>query len=230
MLASYVSSAPTVVLHRSAFAPAPVGESAARPANEVFQAIEVLREFGASSGEPFGDHEAEALGVLYRRYAATLLRLTRRLTGNTCDAQDIVHDVFVRLPQTLQKYQPGNFEGWLKRVTSRAALMGLRKRNRRREESYSTLAEAGAFDEVGPDEFDAVENAAEVRRALGQLREPLRQVVSLRVYAELTHQEIADLLGITPNTSEVRLCRAIKQLRAILTQPSPAERLSRTGA
>lgn len=230
MPASCFSVTQPVAIHRLASTSSSDDVSALRQSNEVFEAIAVLREFGALPGEPFGEREAEAMGVLYRRYAAVLLRLTRRLTANTSDAQDIVHDVFVRLPQTLQKYQPGNFEGWLKRVTSRAALMGLRKRNRRREESYSTLADSGAFGEVQPDDFDAVENAAEVRRALGQLREPLRQVVSLRVYGELSHQEIADLLGITPNTSEVRLCRAVKQLRTILARPNQEQRLSQRGA
>ncbi len=53
-------------------------------------------------------------------------------------------------------------------------------------------------------------------RALSQLTPALRHVFVLRVVEEYSHAEVAALLGITVNNSEVRLHRAIRQLRAIL--------------
>jgi DNA-directed RNA polymerase specialized sigma24 family protein len=64
-------------------------------------------------------------------------------------------------------------------------------------------------------------------------------VVILRFYLGYSHQEIAEALGITPNASEVRLCRALKQLRYALaaghagnsaTGRSPDERLAEARA
>src|SRR5205807_6914197 len=83
---------------------------------------------GARAGDP------DALAVLDRAYGAALYRLAYRLTGTPQDAEDVVHDVFVGLPEALGRYEErGSFAGWLKRVTARVALMRLRTRTRRRE-------------------------------------------------------------------------------------------------
>lgn len=50
----------------------------------------------ASDGEPF------ALGELYDRFATRLLSVALRLTGSLPDAEDVVHDVFVGLPEALR--------------------------------------------------------------------------------------------------------------------------------
>src|SRR2546427_5561825 len=76
----------------------------------------------------------EALAALYLEHGAALFRLAYRLVGAREDAEDVVHDVFVGLPEALQRYEErGSFAGWLKRVTARVALMRLRSRSRRRE-------------------------------------------------------------------------------------------------
>ena len=52
--------------------------------------------------------------------------------------------------------------------------------------------------------------------ALARLAQPLREVVVLRMYHDYSHQQIAVALGISSTASEVRLCRALKRLRADL--------------
>src|SRR6266436_7497886 len=75
-----------------------------------------------------------ALSALYLEHGVALFRLAHRLVGAREDAEDVVHDVFVGLPEALGRYEErGSFGGWLKRVTARVALMRLRARNRRRE-------------------------------------------------------------------------------------------------
>src|SRR5690242_2683633 len=76
----------------------------------------------------------EALAFLYREHGAALFRLAYRLTGTREDAEDVVHDVFVGLPEALEQYdERGKLTSWLKRVTARVALMRLRASRRRRE-------------------------------------------------------------------------------------------------
>lgn len=76
----------------------------------------------------------DALAGLYRLHGAALYRLAYRLTGTREDAEDVVHDVFVGLPEALVRYEErGNFTAWLKRMTARVALIRLRRRKRRRE-------------------------------------------------------------------------------------------------
>ena len=90
----------------------------------------------------------DALAGLYRLHGAALYRLAYRLTGTREDAEDVVHDVFVGLPEALVRYEErGNFTAWLKRMTARVALIRLRRRKRRRE---VTLDAAGVGTDAPP--------------------------------------------------------------------------------
>jgi hypothetical protein len=76
----------------------------------------------------------DALAALYREHGRALFRLAYRLTGTREDAEDVVHDVFVGLPEALGRYEErGSLAGWLKRVTARLAL-GTRPSNRPRRD------------------------------------------------------------------------------------------------
>jgi len=69
-----------------------------------------------------------ALGGLYDRYAGILLAVAYRLLMSKDDAEDVVHDVFVGLPEAFRRYEErGALAGWLKRVTVRVALSRLRR-------------------------------------------------------------------------------------------------------
>src|SRR5688500_13564731 len=77
---------------------------------------------------------AEALAALYTRYAPALMGVAYRLTGSAADAEDVLHDVFLGLPEALRHYdERGALESWLKRVAARVALSRVRARQRRRE-------------------------------------------------------------------------------------------------
>src|SRR5574341_370932 len=73
-----------------------------------------------------------ALEGLYRLFGPALFRLAYRLTGLKEEAEDVVHDVFVGLPEALQRYEErGRLDAWLRRLTARVALMKLRAARRR---------------------------------------------------------------------------------------------------
>ena len=72
----------------------------------------------------------DALGGLFAEHAEGLLRLAFRLTASTADAEDIVQDVFVGLPEALRHYEErGAFDAWLKRITLRYVFMRMRMRS-----------------------------------------------------------------------------------------------------
>jgi RNA polymerase sigma-70 factor (ECF subfamily) len=176
-------------------------------------AIEVLRRADAPQDETLSDEEAYALELLYRRYAVVVLRVAASLTRNAADAEDVAQDVFLGLPHALRRYHPGNFEGWLKTVTARTALMRIRRRARERDIQTSL---SFTVDEAHGDEGDRLVDSDRVRRATERLPESLRNVLVLRLLRGLPHAEIGRLLGLTTNACEVRLCRAIKQLRVLV--------------
>src|SRR3954468_10447011 len=76
----------------------------------------------------------DALSELYSLYGRVLMALAYRLTRSRADAEDVLHDVFLGLPEALSRYEErGSLEPWLKRVTARVALSRRRSADRKRE-------------------------------------------------------------------------------------------------
>jgi RNA polymerase sigma-70 factor (ECF subfamily) len=148
--------------------------------------------------------ESEALGELYASTGGALASLARRLTGTREDAEDVLHDVFLGLPEALQHYQErGQLEAWLRRVTARVALTRIRSRRRRREVDVPLDIESRA----------ASDDSLPLELAVDELPDALRIVLVLKMIEGYSHTEIAELLDITPRASEQRLYRAIQILR-----------------
>ena len=82
------------------------------------------------------------------QHSARVYRLAYRLTGNMHDAEDLTHDVFIRVFRSLHSYQPGTFEGWLHRITTNVFLDKMRRKQRIRFDALSD--EAAAHSCVSP--------------------------------------------------------------------------------
>jgi RNA polymerase sigma-70 factor (ECF subfamily) len=174
-----------------------------RPSRDILTSQAALIA-AARTGSP------EALGEMFVRYADALLAVAYRLTASRAEAEDIVQDVFVGLPEALRGYQEqGQLAAWLKRVTVRHALMRMRATARRPE---LPLREAAQI----PTAANDLATQITVEEALGRLSESLRTVFVLHEIEGYSHVEIAEALGIRAGTSEVRLFRARAVLRAAL--------------
>jgi RNA polymerase sigma-70 factor, ECF subfamily len=150
----------------------------------------------------------EALGALYERHAGDVLSAAYRLLSSRPDAEDVMQDVFVGLPEALRRYdEKGSFSAWLGRVAVRTALMRMRAQRRRREAPQrhaEWLPATGK--ELGVERVAAA-------RALQSLPEGLRIVWVLKEIEGYSHAEIAGLLDISASASAVRLFRAWRSLR-----------------
>jgi RNA polymerase sigma-70 factor, ECF subfamily len=159
-----------------------------------------------STGDP--RDTSDAIAELYGRYGADLFRLAYRLTGTKEDAEDVVHDVFVGLPEKLERYEErGRLDAWLRRVTARVALMRLRSGRRR-----PTIQ----LERVDASSESSGEPQLDLQAAVDGLPSHLRSVLVLKEIEGYSHAEIADMLGISGVTSRVRLLRAMRKLRRIL--------------
>ena len=150
-----------------------------------------------------------ALVAVYRAFSGELLALARRLTGSEADAEDVLHDLIVGLPDAMRTYdERGKLRGWLKQVVVRMCLMRLRAARRRREIGLDAVHQLSVRAASVGDFDDAIEIA------LRELSPAIRAVVVLRFFDGFSHREIADTLGISINASEARLSRGIVALRA----------------
>ena len=152
--------------------------------------------------------KSDAIAELYGRYGSDLFRLAYRLTGTKEDAEDVVHDVFVGLPEKLERYdERGRLDAWLRRVTARGALRRLRSGRRR-----PVMRIENANDPIS----STRDPELDLQAAVDALPPPLRSVLVLKEIEGYSHGEIADMLGISAVTSRVRLLRALARLRRIL--------------
>jgi RNA polymerase sigma-70 factor (ECF subfamily) len=155
----------------------------------------------------------DAIGELYRAHGSSLFALAYRLTGSREDAEDVVHDVFLGLPEALRNYEErGSAGAWLKRITARVALTRLRSPHRRREVGPAELSELAAPSSSEPGSI----SGTALSRALDSLPEQFRHVFLLKEAEGYSHAEIAALLDISVPASQVRLHRAVKLLRSLL--------------
>jgi RNA polymerase sigma-70 factor (ECF subfamily) len=156
--------------------------------------------------------DPEAFAQLYDLYAGLLFRTGYSLLGDTSEAEDLVHDVFLGLPRALMTFEGrGSFEGWLKRVATRTGLMKLRQARSQTSRVQRRSWTLPSFQRP-PD----VDTALDLEAALNHVRPTLRAAFVLREVQGYRYEEVAELLGITVGAAKVRVLRARRRLGALL--------------
>jgi len=156
--------------------------------------------------------ESAAFAALVRRWQQPMARFLARLLGGAEAAADLCQEVFLRVYQAGGRYrETGAFSTWLYRI----ALNVARDAARRKRLDPLPLTN-GELTGHGPSP-DAVcaqrETARLVARAVAELPEPLRLVLVLRHYEEMSFEDIARLTGTPASTLKSRFGAALARLR-----------------
>jgi RNA polymerase sigma-70 factor, ECF subfamily len=202
---------------------------------------ELLRESTGGGSDPASGARSDATLVerlrggdpaayelLVREYGGRMLATARRMVGSEDEARDVVQEAFVAAFRAIDGFAgAARLSTWLHRIVINAALMKLRSRRRRREDSIDDLLPR--FDEEGhwveaPAPFETTsdvllereETRSRVRRTIERLPVNYRTVLVLRDIEELDTEEVASVLGVTPNAVKTRLHRARQALRTLL--------------
>ncbi len=158
---------------------------------------------------------------LYERFAPAMYALCRRYVRDEQVAEDLVAEGFYKALTRLDQYEgSGNFEGWLRRIFVNEALMYLRKQ-RMRWQSPDEVPASELSDRPAAESQLA---AAEILALLDELPPGYRTVFNLYAIEGFKHREIADLLGISINTSKSQLLLARKKLQELLAKRYGYER------
>ena len=160
---------------------------------------------------------------IVQQHSARVYRLAYRLTGNPHDAEDLTHDVFIRVFRSLNSYTPGTFEGWLHRITTNVFLDKMRRKQRIRFDALpEDAASRMASREPGPAQtFDDTHFDDDVQKALDALPPDFRAAVVLCDIEGLSYEEIAATLGVKLGTVRSRIHRGRAQLREALAHRAP---------
>ena len=145
---------------------------------------------------------------MYEEFRDIVFAVAYRLTDSADDAQDVLQEVFVRLPDALKQFEYRSSLGtWLRTVTVRRAMQVIRTRDRRREMPLPDDLQGRP-----PKLLDMIA----LERALAGLSDNLKAVIILKDVEGYSHEEIAELLEITPSASATRISRARHLLRIAL--------------
>jgi RNA polymerase sigma-70 factor, ECF subfamily len=169
-----------------------------------------------------------AFGTLVERYQERVYRLALRLSSNPSDAEEVLQEAFLQAWRKIDTFRgDARFGTWLYRIATNEALM--RKRAARRRPAESLEALLPQFDESGllanldyqrsarADELlERAELAQRAREALDLLDENYRAVFVLRDLEEMSTEETARVLEITPEAVRQRLHRARLMVRGYL--------------
>jgi RNA polymerase sigma-70 factor (ECF subfamily) len=161
------------------------------------------------------------------QFGGRMLSVARRFLTSEDDAHDAVQESFLSAFQSIEQFNGGAMlSTWLHRIVVNAALMQLRRRRRKPEQSIDELLPS--FDADGSwldhgrqtvtteEILDGRDTRAMVRRCIARLPEPYRVVLMLRDVEELDTRETAERLGLSLNIVKVRLHRARQALRTLI--------------
>ncbi|MFW5696290.1 MAG: RNA polymerase sigma factor [Phototrophicaceae bacterium] len=171
------------------------------------------------------DGHEDGLLALHARYANLVFSVALRVLNNSQDAEEVTQDVFLRLWDRAETYDPsrGGFVTWLLTITRRAAIDRLRVLGRRpSSDAVSIDAHSHLLDTVYADEAGQGDLRRSLLQALDTLSEERRQVILLVHYFGMTHSEIASHLGCPLGTVKSHIRLGMKQLRTVwMQEPSP---------
>lgn len=148
--------------------------------------------------------------LLVQRYAGMLLSVCRRYAKDDSMAKDILQETLLRIFSNIGKYEPtGSFEAWMRRIAVRRSLQWLEKSCFQHETQPLEMPD----NQVLEPEINQYLSSEDIMKLVLELSPGYRAVFNMYVVEGYSHQEIAEILGISENTSRSQLARARQLLQ-----------------
>jgi RNA polymerase sigma-70 factor, ECF subfamily len=158
--------------------------------------------------------ERDAFNPLVERYQRDIYRLCYRYVNDPQDANDMAQEVFLKAYKAIGRFRgESSFSTWLYRIAVNTCLNFRSTRRPEGEELSDAVPDgrAGALTLL-----EREEQADRVRAAVSRLPEKQRATLILKIYHELTHEEVAGIVGASVGTVKANLFHALGNLRKML--------------
>jgi len=162
--------------------------------------------------------DLDAARQLYERYAHAMYHICHRMLGNVHDAEDVLQDAFYQVFTKLDTFRgEATIGAWIKRIVVHRCLDHLRKKKPLFVEAEDLPVIADSMGEESTIDF----TVERVKRAITQLPDGYRVVLSLYLFEEYSHREIAEKLGISESTAKTQYMRAKQKVRKLVESMTP---------
>jgi RNA polymerase sigma-70 factor (ECF subfamily) len=164
--------------------------------------------------------DRRAFGVLVERHQSRVRTVLRRLTrGDAALADDLAQETFVLAWRNLKNFRfEARFSTWIYRI----AFNAWQSEARKRREVALDLDDEAALSPEAVEEMPDVGARVDLERAMTVLSDGERAAIAACYYADLSHEEAAEALGIPLGTVKTHVLRAKAKLRARLAPEEDA--------
>lgn len=193
-----------------------------KPEQNLLSADELTYHVGACAL-----NKRESQKIIYNSFYGYAMAICDRYTNNEEDAVEILNDGFLKVFREIHHYSPAyadvvsSFKGWLRKIMVYTAIDHFRKYHKHRmvTDIDNVMMQLPA---VGEDAIDKL-SYEEIIAGIQELSPGYRTVFNLFIIEGLSHDEIAEQLGISTGTSKSNLSKARKQLQKILFKKNEPE-------
>ncbi|MCR4280074.1 MAG: sigma-70 family RNA polymerase sigma factor [Candidatus Komeilibacteria bacterium] len=157
--------------------------------------------------------ELEQFAQLYDRYAAKIYKYIYYRVREKSTAEDLTSLTFTKALENIGKYKStqGTFSAWIYRIAKNTLIDHYR--TDKNDDGLETVAEKGVeVDYEGA--VDARRRLAEVEEYMQTMKPEQQEIIRLRLWDELSYQEIAEVVGKSEASCKMAFSRAIAVLRA----------------
>jgi RNA polymerase sigma-70 factor (ECF subfamily) len=174
-----------------------------------------------------GQNSRESQKVIYTSFYGYAMAICDRYASRQEDSVEILNDGFLKMFREMHRYQPAysdvisSFKGWLRKIMVYTAIDHFRKYHKHNmvTDLDSVVYQVPSVNETALDKL----SYEEIIRAVQKLSPGYRTVFNLFVIDGLSHDEIAEQLGISTGTSKSNLSKARRKLQTILFKQTTPE-------
>jgi len=152
---------------------------------------------------------------LVKRYEKRIYNYSLRMTGATDEAMDLVQEVFLSVYRNLPNYRgDGVFQAWLFKIASNRCTDFLRRRNNNPLANLITTdTETLHSTQSAEEEIQRLEGNKNIMKMLSSLSNEQCQIIELKLFQNMTFNEIEGFTGLSANTAKTRFYSALKSLK-----------------